>query len=133
MGASNPILSGGYAQGISSILERKLGRAFVIKVTILYPKTEGSRFDIDYYLGTHMPMSITLLGPAMEAITVERVVSPGAPWPDAAYHAITCFVCSSREVYEQAFFPHMETLQADMPNYTDIPAIIQVSEIALEK
>jgi uncharacterized protein (TIGR02118 family) len=105
----------------------------VIKVTILYPKTEAGRFDMEYYLGTHMPMSIKLLGSAMNAITVERVVSPGAPWPDAAYHAITSFTCETRETYEQAFFPHMETLQADMANYTDIPAVIQVSEIALEK
>ena len=105
----------------------------MIKVTILYPKTDGGRFDFEYYLRTHMPLSISLLGQAMSAITVERVVSPGPPWPDAAYHAITSFVCASREVYEAAFFPHMERLQADMRNYTDIPAVIQVSEIALEK
>jgi uncharacterized protein (TIGR02118 family) len=105
----------------------------MIKITILYPKTEGGRFDLDYYLGTHMPLSISLLGPAMQSITVERGVSPGQPWPDATFHAIASFVCESREAYEQAFFPHMETLQADMPNYTDIAPVIQVSEIALEK
>lgn len=104
----------------------------MIKVTILYPKTDGGRFDADYYFGIHMPLSISLLGPAMKSITVERGVSPGAPWPDASYHAIASFVCESQTAYEQAFFPHMERLQADMPYYTDIPAIIQVSEIALE-
>lgn len=105
----------------------------MIKVTILYPKTEGGRFDLDYYLGTHMPLSISLLGPSMHSITVERVLSPGAPWPDAGFHAIASFVCDSRAAYEAAFFPHMERLQADMPNYTDIPAVIQVSEIALQQ
>jgi hypothetical protein len=48
----------------------------MIKVTILYPSTPGSRFDFDYYLGTHMPLSIARLGGSMESITVERVVSP---------------------------------------------------------
>lgn len=104
----------------------------MIKVTILYPKTEGGWFDLDYYIGTHMPMSIKLLGPSMAAIVVERCLSPGEPWPAAAYHSIASFVCSSKEAYEKAFFPHMEKLQADMLNYTDIEPIIQVSDIALE-
>ena len=46
---------------------------------------------------------------------VERGVSPGAPWPDAAFAAICSFVGESREAYEQAFFPHMERLQGDIP------------------
>jgi uncharacterized protein (TIGR02118 family) len=104
----------------------------VIKVTILYPNTPGSRFDFDYYLGSHMPLSIELLGSAMRSVIVERGLSPGAAWPDHAYAAICSFVCDSREAYEQAFFPHMERLQADIPNYTDVEATIQISEIALE-
>lgn len=104
----------------------------MIKVTILYPNTPGSRFDFDYYLNTHMPVSIELIGHAMQSVTVARGVSPGAPWPDHTYAAICTFVCDSRETYEQAFLPHMERLQADMPNYTDVTSIIQVSEIVLE-
>lgn len=104
----------------------------MIKVTILYPNTPGSRFDHDYYLNVHMPLSIELLGPAMKSVTVERGVSLGAPWPDAAFAAICSFVCESREAYEQAFFPHMQRLQDDMANYTDVTSIVQVSEIAID-
>jgi hypothetical protein len=28
----------------------------MIRRNILYPNTPGSRFDLDYYFGTHMPM-----------------------------------------------------------------------------
>jgi uncharacterized protein (TIGR02118 family) len=87
----------------------------VIKVTIVYPNRPGSRFDFAYYRNVDMPLSIELLGPAMKSITVERGVSPGAPWPDAAFAAICSFVGESREAYEQAFFPHMERLQGDIP------------------
>jgi len=104
----------------------------VIKVTILYPNKPGSRFDFDYYRDVHMPLSIELLGSAMRSVTVERGASPGAPWPEPAFAAICSFVCESREAYEQAFFPHMERLQGDIPNYTDVEAIIQMSEIELE-
>lgn len=104
----------------------------MIKVTILYPNTPGTHFDFDYYLKVHMPLSIELLGPAMRSVTVERGVSPGAPWPDHAFAAICSFVCDSQQAYEQAFFPHMERLQGDIPNYTDAQAIIQISEIEIE-
>ena len=37
----------------------------MIKVTILYPKHDGGRFDYDYYLEHHMPRAAALLGHAM--------------------------------------------------------------------
>ena len=39
----------------------------MIQVTVLYPNMPGSRFDLEYYLNTHMPMSGRLLGPAVKA------------------------------------------------------------------
>ena len=30
----------------------------MIKVSVLYPNTEGSKFDLDYYVNSHMPMEI---------------------------------------------------------------------------
>jgi hypothetical protein len=29
----------------------------MIRVNIFYPNKEGGRFDLDYYLHTHMPMA----------------------------------------------------------------------------
>ncbi|KRB52667.1 EthD family reductase [Phenylobacterium sp. Root700] len=104
----------------------------MIKVTILYPNTPGSKFDFDYYLSVHMPLSIARLGAAMTSITVERVVDPGAPWPSPQYTAICSFICESRAAYEAAFFPHMAELQADIPNYTDTEQVVLVSEIAID-
>lgn len=103
----------------------------MVRVTILYPAIPGKRFDFDYYLKVHMPMSIALLGPTMKAVGVERGVSPGAPWPDHTYVAMCTFTCESKEAYEQAFFPHAARLQGDMANYTDIAPVIQISEIVL--
>jgi len=104
----------------------------MIKVTVLYPKTPGSRFDFDYYLTKHMPLSIARLGEAMQSITVERVLDPGAPWPASAYYAVCSFVCESQEAYEAAFLPHMAELQGDTPNYTDVTQQVLVTEIALQ-
>jgi uncharacterized protein (TIGR02118 family) len=104
----------------------------VIKVTILYPSGPTAWFDHDYYETVHMPLSIGLMGDAMRSVTVERGISPGAPWPEPAFRAICSFVCDSLETYQSAFMPHMERLQRDMPNYTDIEAIIQISNVMIE-
>ena len=101
----------------------------MIVVTILYPRAGATRFDFGYYLSTHMKRSVELLGPAMQAISVERGVDPGTPWPASAYFAICRFVCQSRETYEATFLPHAAELQEDMANYTDATPIIQMSEL----
>jgi conserved hypothetical protein len=79
-----------------------------------------------------MPLSIARLGQSMEAISVDRVLSPGAPWPDPPFVAVCSFVCRSKEEFENAFLPHMEELQADTPNYTDAQQIVLISEIELD-
>ncbi len=104
----------------------------MIKVTILYPDTPGSKFDFEYYLGTHMPLSISRLGLAMSAITVERVLDPGPPWPAPKFVAICSFTCESREAYEAAFVPHMAELQSDIKNYTDVEQVVLISNIVIE-
>lgn len=104
----------------------------MVKVSILYPSTPDSRFDFDYYLNVHMPMSIARLGAAMKSIQVERVVDPGPPWPSPSFAAVCSFVCESKEAFEAAFLPHMAELQADATNYTDVQQIVLVSEVAID-
>jgi uncharacterized protein (TIGR02118 family) len=105
----------------------------MIKVTILYPKTVGSRFDFDYYLGTHMPMAIDRLGHTMSAITVERPLDLDAPWPPSKYHAICSFICESSQAFEAAFLPHAAELQGDAVNYTDVVQEVVITEVALDR
>ena len=102
------------------------------KITILYPANPGDRFDYEYYETVNMPLSIGLLGSAVRSVTVGRGVPPGSPWPAPAFHAICSFVCESLETYQRAFVPHMERMQRDMPNYTDIEAVVQVGDIVIE-
>ena len=54
----------------------------MVKVSVLYPNKPGARFDVEYYLNTHMPMSARLLGAAVKAITVE--IGRPRPGPDDA-------------------------------------------------
>lgn len=103
----------------------------LITVSLFYPATPGGRFDFDYYLSIHMPMSIRLLGAPITAVTVERGIT--GPESDAAHPfvAVCRFTCQSREAFEAAFLPHADILQQDMAHYTDIAPIIQFSDLAL--
>jgi uncharacterized protein (TIGR02118 family) len=103
----------------------------MIKVSIFYPNKPGSKFDFDYYLKTHMTMSLRLLGKAIKGVSIERGMEGPEPGSSPAYVALCHFVCDSRGAFEAAFLPNAEALRGDMPNYTDIEPIIQISEIAL--
>ncbi len=105
----------------------------MIKVSILYPNKPGSRFDFDYYLKKHMPMSLELLGPAIKRVSIERGIEGTQPGSHPAFVALCHFVCESREAFEAAFLPNAAVLLGDMPRYTDIEPVIQMSEIALER
>lgn len=107
----------------------------MIKVSILYPNAQGSRFDVSYYVETHMPMSISLLGahPGFKEATVERGLGGAVPGSPPAYIAMCHFLFDSIEDFLAAFMPHAVLLQGDMPNYTDIEPVIQFNEVLMSK
>ena len=101
----------------------------MVKVSVLYPSKAGSRFDVEYYLGVHMPMAKRLLGDAVKAISIEIGIAGGTPGEPAPYAAIVGFTCESVESFTAAFIPVAAQLQGDIPNFTDIAPVIQISEI----
>jgi len=103
----------------------------MVKVSVLYPNKPGARFDVEYYLNTHMPMSARLLGPAVKAITVE-IGRPGPGLDDMPPFAAICgFTCETVEDFMGAFTPVANELQQDIPAYTDIAPVIQISDIRI--
>lgn len=103
----------------------------MVKVSILYPNRPGSRFDVEYYLNTHMPMANKFLEPALKAIQVEIAAGGSAPDAMQPFAAIAAFTCESLEAFDEVFLPHSAELRADIPNYTDIEPVIQVSVIRI--
>jgi uncharacterized protein (TIGR02118 family) len=103
------------------------------KISILYPNREGSTFDMNYYLHTHMPMSIERLRSAkgFRGASVERGVSGAVPGSAPAYVAMCHFLFDSVGDFLTAFTPHASVLQGDMANYTDVEPTIQVNEVAI--
>jgi uncharacterized protein (TIGR02118 family) len=105
----------------------------MVTISILYPNTNGARFDIAYYINTHMPMSIERLSThaGFKGVSVARGVAGGMPGSEPAYVAICQYLFDSPEDFLAAFNPHAAFLQGDMVNYTDIQPIIQISAVEI--
>lgn len=105
----------------------------MIKVTVMYPYTEGARFDHDYYRDRHMPMVKARLGDACVYYTIDKGLGGGAPGTPPAYVAMCAFICDSLEGYGAAMREHGAEVRGDIANYTDIVPVIQVSEVVVER
>jgi len=105
------------------------------KISVLYPNHKGARFDVRYYLDRHVPRSIELLSshPGFKGVSVERGAAGAEPGTDAPYIVMCHFLFDSQEAFFAAFTPHATTLQGDVPNYTDIQPLIQISEVLLSR
>ena len=103
----------------------------MIKVSIFYPNEEGKKFDMDYYLNSHIPMVQEKVGAALKGGAVEQGLSGIEPGSPATYVAMGYLLFDSVEAFQSAFGPHSEAIMADIPNYTDIQPTFQISEMKM--
>jgi uncharacterized protein (TIGR02118 family) len=103
----------------------------MIKVSVFYPAGESTKFDMDYYCTSHMPMVQQKLGAALKSMAVEEGLGGGAPGAPPTYTAIGNLYFDSVGAFQSAFAPHAEGIMADIPNYTNIQPVIQISEVKL--
>ena len=103
----------------------------MIKLSVLYPRSDGTRFDIDYYCNTHMELVRQKLGAACRRIAVEQGLAGGAPGTPPAYVAMGHLYFDSLADFQAVFPPHAASLLADIPNFTDIHPVIQISDVKM--
>ncbi|MEQ9422803.1 MAG: EthD family reductase [Cyclobacteriaceae bacterium] len=104
-------------------------KAGLIKVTILYPNRDGSTFDMDYYTNKHMPMVADLLGDAMKFLEIDEGIGGRSPDESMPYLAIGYLYFDKLSDYQDAFGPVAEQILNDIPNYTNIQPVVQISEV----
>jgi uncharacterized protein (TIGR02118 family) len=105
----------------------------MIKVNVMYPYSEGARFDHVYYRDRHMPMVKARLGSACAYYTVEKGVAGRAPGAPPAFVAMCAFVCDSVEGYQAASEEHRAEIRGDIANSSDIAPVIPISEDVVER
>ncbi|HSP68939.1 MAG TPA: EthD family reductase [Bryobacteraceae bacterium] len=103
----------------------------MIRINVLYPNSAGATFDMDYYLGKHMPMVRERMGSALKGMSVEQGISGALPGSQPAYQVVTALGFESVEAFQAAFVPHASEIQGDIPRFTNVVPTIQISEVKL--
>ncbi|MDC7224884.1 MAG: EthD family reductase [Spirochaetales bacterium] len=103
----------------------------MIKVSVMYPRNEKSSFNADYYLNSHIPWVRKALGTALKGIGFEEGIGGREPDSTPAYAAIGHMYFDSVDEYRKAMGPHGEKLRNDIPKFTDVAPIIQISQVKL--
>jgi uncharacterized protein (TIGR02118 family) len=103
----------------------------MIKVSVLYPAGETAKFDMDYYCKSHMPMVKEKLGAAVKSMSVDQGVGGGAPGASPTYVAMGHLYFDSVAAFQTAFAAHAEAIMKDVPNYTNVQPVIQISDVKM--
>ena len=105
----------------------------MIKANVMYPYTEGARFDHGYYRDRHVPMVKARLGSACTYYTVEKGLAGRAADAPPPFVAMCAFICDSSERFRAAIEEHAAEIRGDIANYTDITPVLQFSEVVVER
>jgi uncharacterized protein (TIGR02118 family) len=103
----------------------------MITVTVLYKNTDALKFNMDYYLNTHIPLVNKLLGAALKGVVVQHGISGGAPGSKPEFLVITQLKFESVDAYQAAFGPQAPAVMGDLPNFCNESPAIQVSDVRL--
>ena len=102
----------------------------MIRLSVMYPATPGSRFDWSYYLGQHRELSRRLLSSrGLVRTEIDRGIGgfpPGTPPP---YHAVGHLFFRTMTDMETALEATAAEFVADERNYTDVRSVVQISEV----
>ena len=97
-------------------------------VSVMYPGGSGTRFDMGYYLGTHMPLVRERWSPMglHEAKIVKGVGTPdGGPAP---FQVMALLTWESADAFKAAVDRHGAEIFGDIPNFTDTQPVVQINE-----
>ena len=93
----------------------------MIRLSVLYPATEGASFDHDYYRDKHVPLAVRTWG--LDGAEIDKGI-------DGPYVAAVHFKFESTEALQAAMAAEgTGDVLADVANYTSIAPVLQTSEI----
>jgi uncharacterized protein (TIGR02118 family) len=102
-----------------------------VRITVFYTGSEDGRFDFDYYTEHHVPMVYGLLEEyGCRRIDADRGVA-GGPGQPAPYPVIAHMEFDSIDGFETGMAAHGKAILRDVPKYTDLSTVTQISEIEL--
>jgi uncharacterized protein (TIGR02118 family) len=102
----------------------------MVRMSVMYPRGEGKKFDLDYYAKKHMPLvQARWGGMGLVRYEIDKGLAGGAPGSPAPFVCIAQIYFDNTGNLQKAVAAHGKELFADVPNFTDITPQVQISEI----
>lgn len=101
----------------------------MVKVSVLYPNGPTTKFDTEYYKNSHLPMIAESLGDALKGMEFNIGVVGSPLGKEAPFVAMAHLSFETLETFQKSFGSHAQKFVDDVPNYTNVEGIIQISEI----
>ncbi len=99
------------------------------KLSVMYSNQEDARFDFDYYRTKHMDMVQAHLSSfGLIKTEVDKGISGGGEQP-APYICVGNLYFESKEGFDKGMADVGAILRADIPKFTNVTPIRQISEI----
>ena len=93
----------------------------MIRLSVLYPATDGATFDHEYYRDKHIPLCVSAWG--LEDVEINKGIN-------GPYVAAVHFKFESLDALQAALASEgTSSILADVANYTTIAPVMQTSEI----
>lgn len=106
-------------------------------VNVIYPNSKDSKFDVEYYLRTHIPLVENLLGDKCKKVElsegvagVEVEISRGHIQSKTvlpAYIVIAQFYFESTEDMEASLLKNLEEIVSDISKFTNVKPTVLIS------
>lgn len=101
----------------------------MIRVTVLFPNEEGVKFDFDYWRGKHLENVASLIGDTQLTVEQSRGLGGLNPEDPMPYVAVANMLFDSMEELQSLMAKAGEELMADIPNFTNVMPVVQISEV----
>lgn len=98
-----------------------------VSLQVIYPISDGTHFDYDYYASTHMDLVGKHMGPHIQSTLVTKGLAGGPDTPPATY-AVASIVFADQAAMDAAMADSAPVM-ADLPNFTDVKPQILVGEV----
>lgn len=98
-----------------------------VSVQVLYPVTEGTHFDIEYYYNQHTAILHEHFGEHLERLLVTRGMADGGGGP-SPFYAIATLVFAD-DAARGAALAAAGPVLGDLPNFTNVQPLMMMGEV----
>lgn len=98
-----------------------------VSLQVLYPISDGTTFDVDYYKAIHLPLVSEHMGDHIDSVLVTYGLAGGPDVPPG-YHAVASMVFANQEALNAALGVAKPVLN-DIPNFTNVAPQMLIGEV----